>query len=299
MSLERDNPLLEQTLAEMERRYPFLPMEGSGFRELIVNGERLGYLNERFYALAQADWTGMCEETGRGLSLKTADWRAAGELLEKTAWGWIERGAYDGWRNERFMCRDGQGRALFALERSAFRPLGLMSRAAHVNGAAIGREASGGRVCKLWIAKRSPDKAVDPNKLDDMVGGGVAFDETPLQAAKREAFEEAGIEPGLLADLREQGLCVSRRPVRHGLHREYMHLHTFFAPPDFKPRNRDGEVAGFRLLGAEEIMRLICDGSFMSDAAMSSLQCLLALGEIPESGLADWLRRRMGMREGD
>ena len=59
-----------------------------------------------------------------------------------------------------------------------------------------------GRPTHLWIAQRSFDKATDPGKLDNLIGGGVPDGQTPAQALVREGWEEAGLAPD--ADARRQ-----------------------------------------------------------------------------------------------
>ena len=77
---------------------------------------------------------------------------------------------------------------LCALERAAFRPFGLMSQAVHLNGLV---ETEDG--LRFWIGRRSPHKAVDPNKLDNLTGGGISSGEKRLKpsaakAKKKPAF---------------------------------------------------------------------------------------------------------------
>lgn len=47
---------------------------------------------------------------------------------------------------------------------------------------------------KLFIQKRSSDKDIQPDKWDSSVGGHIALNETPRQAALREAAEEIGLQ---------------------------------------------------------------------------------------------------------
>ena len=43
----------------------------------------------------------------------------------------------------------------------------------------------------MWIARRSPAKAIDPGMLDNLVGGGVAAGQTITTTLIKEAWEEA------------------------------------------------------------------------------------------------------------
>ena len=45
----------------------------------------------------------------------------------------------------------------------------------------------------MWIARRSPTKAIDPDLLDNLVGGGIAAGQSVPTTVVKEAWEEAGI----------------------------------------------------------------------------------------------------------
>lgn len=47
---------------------------------------------------------------------------------------------------------------------------------------------------KLFLQKRSPDKDIQPDKWDSSVGGHIDLNETPWEAARREAGEEIGLQ---------------------------------------------------------------------------------------------------------
>ena len=189
-----------------------------------------------------------------------------------------------GWRGEYFDVCDEAGRSLFALERAAFRPFGLLSRAIHLNGLTC----RGG--WRFWIGRRSADKAVDPNKLDNIVGGGVASGETALEAALRESEEEAGLGAVLPDRLRRQSCLHSLRPVSRGLHNEILHIFDVVLPPDFAPKNQDGEVAGFVLMDIPELVEAMLAGEMMDDAQLVTLDAFRRYGLLkPQHPLSQWL----------
>lgn len=257
------------------------------FTPLLVQGLHLGFVNPQYAQLLRRDLPRHIHTRGGVLHLDCDNWLQAADLLQNTAWHWHESGMYSGWRNEQFSVSDEAGNTLFALERSAFRPLGLLSHAVHINGWV---ERDGQRW--FWIGTRSPYKAVDPNKLDNLVGGGIAAGEDIRQAMCREGFEEAGLDGELVNHLTQSGCRLSRRPVRRGLHREYLHIFDLPLPDEFIPENQDGEVASFALMSAQEIAEAMIDGRFMNDAALALLDTFMRAGYLDTAHpLGAWLDR--------
>ena len=116
-----------------------------------------------------------------------------------------DAGAIAAWRNETIVLPDPVSLATLALiERAAARFWGTLTFGAHLNGYLVDDR---GRPTRLWIARRSPSKATDPGLFDNLVGGGVAAGQSPLQALIREAHEEAGLLPAQMASLRTGPCC--------------------------------------------------------------------------------------------
>lgn len=255
---------------------------------LWLNGLHLGLLNEKWRQHIIRDFSGSVETQGNAVRLSCESWLQMGDLLQNMGRNWFDLGLFDGWRNERFDVCDDHSRPLFALERAVFRPLGLFSHAVHING--YTRTADG---IRFWIGKRSPFKAVDPDKLDNLVGGGIASGESIVQAMQREAWEEAGVPETLLAKQQEQNRIMSLRTVSRGLHRECLHIFDLCLPEQTLLENQDGEVASFRQMTAAELVDAMCDGQFMNDAMLVSVDFLRRLNLLnPEHPLTGYLKAR-------
>src|SRR5436309_3138537 len=98
-------------------------------------------------------------------------------------------GALTAWRDERYAVAARRGdNSLFELERAAARYFGIHTYAAHLNGI-VGHA---GR-WRMWLARRSPSKGIDPGLLDNLVGGGLASGASVAATIVKEAWEEAGI----------------------------------------------------------------------------------------------------------
>jgi 8-oxo-dGTP pyrophosphatase MutT (NUDIX family) len=185
-------------------------------------------------------------------------------------------GVIRGWRDELVSISAHYGQPeLFRIERSASRHFGLMAYAAHLNGF-----TRRGGTAHAWISRRSPDKHIDPDKLDNLVGGRIAAGMSVDETLRKEAWEEAGIAPPLLADVNCLGAVRVEYSVPEGLHREILFVHDLWLPEDFKPANQDGEVSEIRLMPVEDVLQNLLTGDFTLDAGAVMIDGLLRLGAV-------------------
>lgn len=189
----------------------------------------------------------------------------------------LERdGAIRGWREEPVSIAERHGAPeLFRVERAATRPFGFVAYASHMN---VFTRIGG--LVHVWIARRSPSKAIDPDRLDNLVGGRIAAGMSVDETLRKEAWEEAGIPPALLTDLNCAGAVRVEYSVPEGLHREILFVHDLWVPADFKPVNQDGEVAEIRRMPVEEVIQEILAGEFTLDAGAVMIDGLLRLGAV-------------------
>ena len=152
-------------------------------------------------------------------------------------------GFIPGWRNERYRIED-----LFEIERAAARPFGLTTHAVHVNG--ISHDG------KMWLARRSATKPIDPGLLDNLVGGGLTAGLSVEQVLIKEAWEEAGIPAETARRARPGGTAHILRAVPEGVQSEAVHVYDLELPEGFQPRNQDGEVSEFLLVELHAVEEL-------------------------------------------
>lgn len=185
-------------------------------------------------------------------------------------------GVIGGWREELVSVAEHYGAPeLFRVERAATRHFGFVAHAAHLNGF-----TRRGGLAHVWIARRSPRKAVDPGKLDNLVGGRIAAGLSVDETLRKEAWEEAGLEPARLAGVNCLGAVRVEYSVPEGLHREILFVHDLWLPEEFTPANQDGEVAEIRCLPVEEVMHSLLMGDFTLDAAAVMIDGLLRMGAV-------------------
>lgn len=210
-----------------------------------------------------------CALGERGLEFidEGLDFRDRSALLADAAFRLRDEGLLHGWRDERLDVRPlAGGPPLATIERAACRALGIATHAVHMNAfSADGR---------LYVARRSDHKPIDPGLWDNLVGGMVAADESVLDALAREAKEEAGLDLALLAP-RRGGLVRERRPVREGYMVESVQVFDAELPSGCEPRNEDGEVAAIELREIPAVLHAIEGDEFTLEAALVTVDALL------------------------
>jgi 8-oxo-dGTP pyrophosphatase MutT (NUDIX family) len=182
-----------------------------------------------------------------------------------------EEGLVAGWRNEDYeVFADASGEPLFRIERAAVKRFGIRGRATHVNGLV---ETPHG--VQMWVARRAESKSTDPGKLDNLVGGGIAWGLDAWETLIKEAREEAGVPAFLAREAKPRDTLAFDYVVSDGLDANEVEAFDLFLPSIFRPRNEDGEVAGFELLPLDEVRsRLDVPNLFTVDAALVALRCL-------------------------
>ena len=204
------------------------------FVPLALGGRRIGWLRPEL-AARLSTWPTVFAATPERVTLLKPD--ALIPVLEVLA----EDGFIPGWRNERYRIED-----LFDIERAAARPFGLTTQAVHVNGI-LGE--------RMWLARRSATKPIDPGMLDNLVGGGVTAGLSPEQVLVKEAWEEAGIPAELARKATAGGTMSVLREVPEGVQSETISVYDLELPADFRPENQDGEVSEFKLVTFAEVER--------------------------------------------
>jgi 8-oxo-dGTP pyrophosphatase MutT (NUDIX family) len=192
-------------------------------------------------------------------------------------------GALTAWRDERYDA------GAFEVERAAARYFGIATRAVHVNGLVEGPSGTA-----MWIARRSPAKAIDPGMLDNLVGGGMPSGATVVDTLVKEAWEEAGIDAATARQARGAGIVRIRRLQPDGLQHETVHVHDLWLPRDFRPANQDGEAVEHRQVPLEALPALLANAEgpdvLTADASLVALDALLRLGAIDaDDPLYPWL----------
>jgi 8-oxo-dGTP pyrophosphatase MutT (NUDIX family) len=172
-----------------------------------------------------------------------------------------DQGRLRGWRGELLDVTDLGGRVLGAIERAAVRPLGIATRAVHLN--------AWTPTGQMWIAQRALDKSTDPGKWDTLVGGLVSATESDALALERESWEEAGLPAACLSASISMGEYCVRRILPEGYQVEWVGVTDVVVPNDVVPCNQDGEVVQIRTATPDEVVDMIAQNLFTLEACLA------------------------------
>ena len=183
------------------------------------------------------------------------------------------------WRDETYpvLALD-DGTLLATFERAASRFWGTTTFGAHCNGYVAGDD---GRPAQLWVARRSYSKPTDPGLLDNLVGGGVPFGQSPAETVVREGWEEAGLTPSQMAGLRPGRRLRVARDIPEGFQLEEVHVFDLALPAGLVPVNQDGEVHSLTLMPMAEALARAAAGEMTVDATLATLDFALRHGLLP------------------
>jgi 8-oxo-dGTP pyrophosphatase MutT (NUDIX family) len=241
-----------------------------------VDGER-AVLLARFADVFDRSTSGPAPALVLNTSLRTVAARTA--ALDRVVDVLAAEGRLSAWRDERYAIATHLGSPpLCLIERAAARFFGIRTYAAHVNGVVCGQLTS------MWLSRRSPDKAIDPGMLDNLVGGGIAAGATVAETVVREAWEEAGIPADVAVTVAPAGEVRVCRSQPGGLQRETVFTHDLWLPATFAPSNQDGEAVEHRLVPLRDAAALIANDCgpdvVTADASLVILDFLLRHGTV-------------------
>lgn len=269
MNSRPSQALFDAILARQQSLTPriqHLPPVGS--RPLAVAGRVAGWVTPRATA-CMADLPGV-RVTDEAVHVVAAPRRGLtlDVLMARIALVLRDNGCLRGWRDE-LLDVYGEGRRLCVLERTAMRPLGLLTKAVHLNG-----WSPDGRI---WLARRSDTKATDPGMWDTLVGGLAASGESLDLSLERECAEEAGLTPHDIRDRSPLRMVLRmHRRLPEGYQVEDMLVSDCVLDESVAPQNQDGEVSEIRLAAVDETWSMVEAGAFTYEAEACILDSLAA-----------------------
>jgi hypothetical protein len=154
------------------------------------------------------------------------------------------------WRNETFdVAPRWSAPPVFRLDRGAVPFFGTRAYGVHLNGYLWLRGA-----LHLWVGRRAPDKRVAPDKLDNIVAGGIGNGHGLQETLLKEGEEEASIPRSLTSRALPAGAVSYRMETELGIRDDVLFVFDLEMPADFVPRNQDGEIAHFELMPASAVL---------------------------------------------
>jgi len=266
----------------------------AAYRPLCCAGRQIGWVKPGF-AQRLADFADVFRIEGDRVeissSLTTPDART--QAFRRVTSALVASGELSPPKGEDYAIVEDWGQpALFLLDRAQVSYFGFKAFGLHVNG--FVRE---GNRHKLWIGTRALDKPVAPGKLDNMVAGGQPAGLSLAENLLKEAAEEADIPAALAATATPVGALRYCLEGRHGLKPDTMFLYDLEVPPDFTPRNTDGEMIAFTLMEVEEVMeRIRCSDDFKFNVNLVIIDFLIRHGYLSPDLEPDYMEIVTGLR---
>jgi 8-oxo-dGTP pyrophosphatase MutT (NUDIX family) len=259
----------------------------------MVEGVRVGWVHREFApALVRFPDIFAIGEEAVTLSPGLDGYQARTRAVDAPLRALDRDGWFSGWRDEPYPVATGfHDPAFFEMERTAVQRFGVSAYGVHVNGFV----RDGDRL-SLWIGRRADDKPTYPGQLDNMVAGGQPVGLGLMENVIKEAGEEAAVPPDLAATARPVGAITYLHEDAGGLKPDCVFVYDLELPADFTPRNTDGELAGFELMPAGDVMAICADSAdFKFNCSVVNIDFFIRHGLIgPEH--PDYLSLLRGMR---
>jgi len=224
------------------------------FIPLIVDNELLGAISKQHLSLFENEKDVFGFEKGI-LTLKPQTFEDRTVEIEKMMKKWFQKGIVKYWKNEPYrVSSEFNAEPKFLIERAAASLLGVQKYGVHLNGFVRGDKNK----IKMWIGRRSASSGLFPNKLDQLVAGGLGAGFTPLETLIKECEEEANISKQLAQQATSVGAITYCMTSHQGnLNRDALFIYDLELPIDFVPENTDGETQAFYLWDLEKITELV------------------------------------------
>jgi isopentenyldiphosphate isomerase len=224
------------------------------FSDLRIDGERVGRLKQPMVeALGQWPQLFTIEPDAIHLNPQIQGFDQRSRVLAEVNAELLAQGVISHLHGEPYpVTHAGREHAFATIDRAAAPYWGLRAYGQHLNG--FVRTDDG---IKFWIARRSADRVNFPNRLDNMVAGGLPQNLGLRENLLKECREEASVPEDLASKAIPVGALTYCRETKHGLKPDTLYCYDLELPADFVPSNSDGEVAEFMLLPVQEVARIV------------------------------------------
>ncbi|MEW8626119.1 MAG: DUF4743 domain-containing protein [Candidatus Thiodiazotropha sp.] len=226
------------------------------FKALYFDSHLVGHLKEPVWSyLSSRSDLFTLDERGVSLNPQINSFEQRTEILDEVVNGLVESSVMTHRHGERYpVTHDDRDTALATIDRAAAAYFGLRAYGQHLNG-----YVRKGSELWLWIARRSADRRVFPDHLDNMVAGGLPHDISLAENLQKECQEEASVASNIVAQAVPIGAITYCTETPVGLKPDTLYCYDLELPTDFVPYNSDGEVAEFMLLPIEEVAERVAN----------------------------------------
>ena len=245
---------------------------------LLAEGRRIGWLRRDNAAALRPFAKVFAVEDERVRLVATGSADAVGEAVDEVVEALVVEHHVPKWRNETFDVAARWGdKPIFRLDRGAVPFFGVRAYGVHLNGWRRDRGS-----LDLWIGRRAPDKRVEPDKLDNIVAGGIGNGHGVVATLFKEGEEEAAIPAALMRGAVPVGAISYRKETELGIRDDVLFIYDLEIPAAFEPKNSDGEIVEFSLMPAADVVeRIRTTDDFKFNVNLVILDFALRHGLIP------------------
>ena len=243
----------------------------------FAGARRIGWLRRDNAAVLARFTQVFAVEPERVHLVARGDVDAVSAAVDKVVDALVAENRLPKWRNEIFdvMPRWGE-KPIFRVDRGAVAFFGVRAYGVDLNG--YRRDPTG---LQMWVGKRAPDKRVAPNKLDNLVAGGIGHGYGVAATLAKEADEEAAIPASLIERAVPVGAITYLMEIDIGIRDGVLFIYDLELPAEFVPQNRDGEIVDFALMPVENVIeRIRATDDFKFDVNLVVLDFALRHGLI-------------------
>ncbi len=267
--------------------------EPADFLPFRVDGDPVGQVRRGFAShLRQWPEVFSVEEDGLEWIYPLTSFEDRTAVMRDLLAGLLEQGLIDRLHGEQYaVTRGSRVQALFLIDRACAPYFGIRAFGQHLNG-----YVRDGDEIRLWVAQRSADRRVFPNRLDNMVAGGLPWGISLEENLQKECREEADIPKSLALRALPVSAVTYCRDSERGLKPDVMYCYDLEIPPDFSPRCTDGEVQAFYLWPLERVIETVREtDKFKLNCNLVIIDFLIRHGYISQDA-PDYLDIIQGLR---
>jgi 8-oxo-dGTP pyrophosphatase MutT (NUDIX family) len=222
---------------------------------LVAGNSRIGLLRRDNAEVLRRFPEVFCVATDAVRLMAGGDAVGISRAVDRVVDALVAEGRVPKWRNETFDVAVQWGeQPIFRLDRGAVPFFGTRAYGVHLNG----YRWHGGELY-LWVGRRAPDKLVAPNKLDNLVAGGIGNGYGVAETLAKECEEEASIPVSLSRAAVPAGAVSYRMENRLGIRDDVLFVYDIETPDDFVPKSNDGEIVEFTLMPAAAVLDRVRD----------------------------------------
>lgn len=268
------------------------------FRPWRIDGRQVGMLRQGFAEqLRRWPKVFLVADDQVRLAADVEGFEGRTQALAAVAREMLEAGLVDHLQGEPYPVTPGErAEALCVIDRALAPCFGIRAFGQHLNG--FVRRPDG---LHMWIGRRAADRRQFPNRLDNLVAGGLPHGVDLAENLAKECGEEAGIGPELAASACPVGALSYLIETEKGLKPDLLYCYDLELPPDFAPRICDGEVQAFYLWPIERVAEIVRESNeFKPNCSLVVIDFLIRHGVIgPDHpqylALNQGLRPRLGL----